>query len=449
MRLGFKHWLPFDLHNAIHADGKGGGHGCGATLDQARRHGFKGSMFFFDGSSQAHTGPLRKRCRTTTSTMDAPPIPFNRSSLQGRELEYIFDTIRIGQVAGDQTYSRKCQDLLKDVTGARAALVTTSCTHALEMAAILLGIGLGDEVIVPSFTFVSTANAFALHGARPVFADIRPDALNIDESKVEALITPRTKAIVAMHYAGVGCEMDALQAIATRHGLPIIEDNAHGLFGRYRGKMLGSFGALATQSFHETKNITCGEGGALLVNDEHFTERAEIIREKGTNRARFFRGQIDKYGWVDLGSSYVMSDVLAAFLFGQLEQWRFIQEKRQAIWERYDAALADWAAARGISRPHVSPHCDQTYHMYYLLMPSLAARAAFIEHLKAAGILAVFHYLPLHLSEYAQRWGGRPGDCPVTEDVSDRLVRLPFFTSMTQEQQARVIERILSYSTYL
>jgi len=282
-----------------------------------------------------------------------------------------------------------------------------------------------------------------LHGARPVFADIRPDTLNLDETKLEALITPRTKAIVPVHYAGVGCEMDAIQSIADRHGIPVIEDNAHGLFGRYRGRMLGSFGALASQSFHETKNITCGEGGALLVNDERFAERAEIIREKGTNRARFFRGQVDKYGWVDLGSSYVMSDVLAAFLFAQLEQWEAIQTKRRAIWERYDGALAAWADSRGIRRPFVPAHCDQTWHMYYLLMPSLEERTAFIARLKADGILAVFHYLPLHLSEYASRWGGKPGDCPVTEDVSDRLVRLPFFTSMTEEQQQRVIEGIL------
>jgi dTDP-4-amino-4,6-dideoxygalactose transaminase len=248
---------------------------------------------------------------------------------------------------------------------------------------------------------------------------------------------------VPVHYAGVGCEMDAIQSIADRHGIPVIEDNAHGLFGRYRGRMLGSFGALASQSFHETKNITCGEGGALLVNDERFAERAEIIREKGTNRARFFRGQVDKYGWVDLGSSYVMSDVLAAFLFAQLEQWEAIQTKRRAIWERYDGALAAWADSRGIRRPFVPAHCDQTWHMYYLLMPSLEERTAFIARLKADGILAVFHYLPLHLSEYASRWGGKPGDCPVTEDVSDRLVRLPFFTSMTEEQQQRVIEGIL------
>lgn len=367
-------------------------------------------------------------------------IPFNRSSLQGRELEYIFDTLRIGQIAGDQTYSRKCQRLLQEALGCHAALVTTSCTHALEMAALLLGVNEGDEVILPSFTFVSTANAFALRGARPVFADIRPDTLNIDETKLEPLITRRTKAIVPVHYAGVGCEMDAIIEVARRHEVSVVEDNAHGLFGKYRGRMLGTFGTLATQSFHETKNITCGEGGALIINAERFVERAEILREKGTNRSRFFRGQVDKYGWVDLGSSYVISDVLAAFLYAQLEQWETIQRKRRSIWEKYDSELSAWASAHRIIRPTVPAHCEQAYHMYYLIMPSLDARTSFIAHLKQNGILAVFHYLPLHLSEYARRWNGRPGDCPVTEDMSDRLVRLPFFTSLTTEQQSRVIE---------
>jgi dTDP-4-amino-4,6-dideoxygalactose transaminase len=379
-------------------------------------------------------------------TAPAPAIPFNRSSLEGRELEYIFDTIRNGQIAGDQAYSRKCERLLREVLGVRCALVTTSCTHALEMAAILLGIGPGDEVIVPSFTFVSTANAFAVHGAKPVFCDIRPDTLNIDETRLERLITPRTKAILPVHYAGVGCEMDVIGDIGRRRGIAVVEDNAHGLFGSYRGRMLGTFGTFATQSFHETKNITCGEGGALLVNDERYVERAEIIREKGTNRARFFRGQVDKYGWVDLGSSYVVSDVLAAFLFAQLERWPVIQGKRRAIWERYEAAVPAWAAARGIRTPFVPPHCGQSYHMYYLIMPSLDERTAFISHLKQRGALAVFHYLPLHLSEYARRWGGMPGDCPVTEDISDRLVRLPFYTSMTEEDQQRVIDAVTAWS---
>lgn len=378
-------------------------------------------------------------------TPDIATIPFNRSSLEGRELEYIFDTIRIGQVAGDQTYSRKCQKLLQVELDTRCALVTTSCTHALEMAAILLGIQPGDEVIVPSFTFVSTANAFALHGARPVFCDIRPDTLNLDETRLESVITDRTKAIVPVHYAGVGCEMDAISEIAKRRGVAVIEDNAHGLFGRYRGRMLGTLGTFATQSFHETKNITCGEGGALIVNDDRYVERAEIIREKGTNRARFFRGQVDKYSWVDLGSSYVMSDVLAAFLFAQLEQWKSIQAKRQAIWNRYNDGLRDWATQLGIRMPIIPPHCEQSYHMFYLLMPSLEARTAFIKYLKNSGILAVFHYLPLHLSQYAQRWGGRQGDCPVSEDVSERLVRLPFFTSLEGHDQDRVIAAVTAF----
>jgi dTDP-4-amino-4,6-dideoxygalactose transaminase len=251
--------------------------------------------------------------------------------------------------------------------------------------------------------------------------------------------------VVPVHYAGVGCEMDAIGAIAERHGVAVVEDNAHGLFGKYRGRWLGTFGVLAAQSFHETKNITCGEGGALLLNDPAFIQRAEIIREKGTNRARFFRGEVDKYSWVDLGSSYVMSDVLAAFLWGQLEQWEGIQAKRRAIWERYDTELADWAAARGVRRPFVPAHCEQAYHMYYLLMATPAERTAFIAHLAGRGAKAVFHYLPLHLSEYATRWGGRPGDCPVTEDVSECLVRLPFFTGMTADEHARVIQAVLEF----
>jgi len=375
-------------------------------------------------------------------------IPFNKSSLQGRELEFIFQTISNGQIAGDQIFSKKCHALLEEVVGVRKALVTTSCTHALEMAAILLNIHPGDEVILPAFTFVSTANAFVLRGARPVFCDIRSDTLNLDEAKLEESITPKTRAIVPVHYAGVGCEMDAILEIAGRHGVPVVEDNAHGLFGKYRGRWLGSFGCLATQSFHETKNITCGEGGALLINEERFIKRAEIIREKGTNRARFFRGQVDKYSWVDVGSSYVMSDVLAAFLYGQLEKWREIQAKRRAIWERYDAELADWAAVNGVRRPLVPEHCEQSWYMYYLIMPSLEAWTQFIARLKELGVTAVFHYLPLNKSAYALGMassGWRRTDCPVTEDVSDRIVRLPFYTSMTEEEQGRVIQAVLEW----
>jgi dTDP-4-amino-4,6-dideoxygalactose transaminase len=371
-----------------------------------------------------------------------PLIPFNRSSLEGRELEYIFRTMSIGQIAGDQTFSKKCHKLLEQVLGAKRALVTTSCTHALEMTALLLDIEAGHEVIVPSFTFVSTANAFALRGVRLVFCDVRPDTLNLDEAKLEALITPQTKAIVVVHYAGVGCAMDEITAIAARHGIPVVEDNAHGLFGKYKGRWLGTIGALATQSFHETKNITCGEGGALLINDDRFAERAEIIREKGTNRANFFRGQVDKYSWVDVGSSYLMSDVLAAFLYAQLERWEDIQKKRRSIWNRYHTELSGWARQNGVTQPTIPSYCEQAWHMYYLLLPSLESRQALIAHLKSHDILAVFHYLPLHLSQYASRWGGKKGQCPVTEDVSDRLLRLPFYNTLTHDEQSRVIDAI-------
>jgi dTDP-4-amino-4,6-dideoxygalactose transaminase len=376
-----------------------------------------------------------------------PPlrIPFNRPAIVGRELEYIADSVRSGQISGDGGYSKRTHALLETTLGTPKALLTTSCTHALEMAALLLDIAPGDEVIVPSFTFVSTVNAFVLRGAVPVFADVREDTLNLDEAQLERLITPRTRAVVVVHYAGVGCEMDAIMAIAARHGLPVVEDNAHGLFGRYRGKALGTFGALATQSFHETKNFTCGEGGALLINDAALIERAEIIREKGTNRSRFFRGMVDKYTWVDLGSSYLLSDVLAAYLYAQLECRDRVQAHRAAVWDRYAHALAGWAATVGARMPVVPAHCEQTFHMFYLLMPSLETRTAFMAHLRARGILSVFHYLPLHLSDKGRAFGGQPGDCPVTEQVSDRLVRLPLYNDLTPDDQARVIEAITAF----
>ena len=373
-------------------------------------------------------------------------ILFNRSSIGGHELAYISQAIGIGQIAGDQAFSKRCHALLEQVLGAKRALVTTSCTHALEMAALLLDIKQDDEVIVPSFTFVSTANAFVLRGARPVFCDVRQDTLNLDETKLEALITAKTKAIVPVHYAGVGCAMDEITAIAARHGIAVVEDNAHGLFGKYKGRWLGTIGELATQSFHETKNITCGEGGALLINDERYLERAEIIREKGTNRANFFRGQVDKYSWVDVGSSYIMSDVLAAFLYAQLERWEDIQKKRRSLWNRYHTELAGWAKQYGVTQPTVPPYCEQAWHMYYMLLPSLESRQALIAHLKVHGILAVFHYLPLHLSRYASRWGGKKGQCPITEDVSDRLLRLSFYNALTHDDQSRVIDAIQKFS---
>ena len=372
-------------------------------------------------------------------------IPFNRSSLQGRELEHIFRTMTIGQIAGNQTYSQKCHAFLEQSLQVQKAMVTTSCTHALEMSALLLDIQPGDEVIVPSFTFVSTANAFTLRGAKIIFSDIRPDTLNLDERQLEGLVSSRTKAIVPVHYAGVGCEMGVIGEIAARHGLPVVEDNAHGLFGKFRGRWLGTFGCLAAQSFHETKNITCGEGGALLINDPRLIERAEIIREKGTNRSRFFRGQVDKYSWVDIGSSYVMSDVLAAFLFAQLEMWQNIQAQRERIWKYYDQHLRDWAREHGIGQPVVPAHCEQSFHMYYLIMPSLERRQALISFLKSRGILSVFHYVPLHLSPMGMRMGGRKGAYPITEDRSDRLVRLPFYNSLNTDNQDRVIRAVQEF----
>ena len=372
-------------------------------------------------------------------------IPFNRPFFSGREFEFIKDAIASWQLSGDGTFTRKCHALLEEELGIRKALLTTSCTHALEMAALLLDIKPGDEIIVPSFTFVSSVNAFVLRGATPVFIDIRPDTLNLDETQLERLITPRTKAILVVHYAGVACEMDSILKVAGKHGIAVVEDNAHGLFGKYKGKFLGTLGCLATQSFHETKNFTCGEGGALLINDPQHIERAEIIREKGTNRSRFFRGQVDKYTWVDIGSSYLPSDILAAFLYAQLEQRDCIQAKRRAIWERYHEGLQGWARDFGVKLPAVPAGCEQPYHMYYLVMPSLENRQALIAYLNDHKINSVFHYQPLHLSEMGAQFGGRPGDCPVTERVSDCLVRLPFFNDLTEEEQSRVINRITGF----
>jgi len=376
--------------------------------------------------------------------MSAYRVPFNKPFLSGNEIRYIADSIKQGQISGDGVYTKKCHALLEKILGVPKALLTTSCTHALEMAALLLGMKTGDEVIVPSFTFVSTANAFVLHGAHPVFIDIRPDTLNLDETQLERLITPRTKAVVPMHYAGVGCEMDAILEIAGDRGIAVVEDNAQGLFGQYKGRYLGTFGCLAAQSFHETKNLSCGEGGALFINDPQYIERAEIIREKGTNRSRFFRGQVDKYTWIDLGSSYLPSDILAAFLYAQLEAREQIQTKRRVIWNYYHRNLMGWAQDHDIRLPIVPSQCEQSYHMFYLLMSSPEQRLALIEHLKIRGILSVFHYLPLHLSEMGRRFGGRQGDCPVTEYVSDRLLRLPFYNDLT-EDQADVVAAIKEF----
>jgi len=372
-------------------------------------------------------------------------IPFNRPLVLDSAYTYLRHAVASGHLSGDGPFTIKCRALLQELLSVPQVLLTTSCTHALEMAALLLDIEPGDEVIVPAYTFVSTVNAFVLRGARPVFADIRADTLNLDETRLEALLTPRTRAIVPVHYGGVGCEMDAIMRLAGRVGVAVVEDNAHGLFATYRGRFLGTFGCLATQSFHETKNFSCGEGGALLVNDTRFAERAEILREKGTNRARFFRGQIDKYSWVDLGSSYLPSDALACLLYAQLEVRERIQQRRREIWERYAHGLRDWAEANHVRLPFVPAHCGQSFHMFYLLLPSLAERQSMIAHLRSRGIHSVFHYLPLHLSSMGRRLGGSPGDCPVTEDVSDRLLRLPFYTDLTEADQERVISGVCSF----
>ncbi|MGB7339035.1 MAG: dTDP-4-amino-4,6-dideoxygalactose transaminase, partial [Phototrophicaceae bacterium] len=357
-------------------------------------------------------------------------------------------SLAAGHVSGDGMFTKKVHQLLQDVMGVPKVLLTTSCTHALEMSAILLGIKAGDEVIVPSFTFVSTINAFVLRGAIPVFCDVRPDTLNMDETKLEALITEKTKAIVPVHYAGVACEMDTIMDIANRHGIAVVEDNAHALFAKYKGQYLGTFGKLATQSFHETKNFHCGEGGALLINDPELAERAEIIREKGTNRSRFFRGQVDKYTWVDIGSSYLPSDMLGAFLYAQFEERERIQNKREVIWNRYYEDLVDWAEEHHVQLPTIPSEAEQVYHMFYMLLPSYEVRTKLIDYLKTKGINSVFHYLPLNTSDMGQHYGGQVGDCPVTEDVSDRLLRLPFYFDLASDEQNEVIQALYNFTDW-
>ena len=378
---------------------------------------------------------------------DPIKIDFNKPVMVGNELEYIQKAYQNSHISGDGYFSKASQKLLEEQLGVPKVLLTTSCTHALEMAALLLDIHPGDEVIIPSFTFVSTVNAFILRGARPVFIDIRQDTLNLDENQLQAKITPQTRAIIPVHYAGVGCQMDSIMETAERYNLAVIEDNAHGLFGKFQGKFLGTFGSLATQSFHETKNFSCGEGGALLINDPQLVERAEIIREKGTNRSRFFRGMVDKYTWVDIGSSYLPSDILAAILLAQLESRLEIQRNRKKIWDYYFQHIEPWAKMNQVRLPIVPETCEQTYHMFYMILPSLQARQALMEHLKKSGIISVFHYLPLHLSEMGARFGGQPGDCPVTETMSDRLLRLPLYNDLNYAQQDQVINAINQFST--
>ncbi len=373
-------------------------------------------------------------------------IPFNRAQISSDDIELALNAVARGHTAGAGTYTSNCERLIADSLGNDRALLTTSCTHALEMSALLLNLQSGDEVIVPSYTFVSTASAFALFGATPVFVDSDSRTLNINPELVEAAVTPRTRAICVVHYGGVACDMEALGAVANRHNLILIEDNAHGLFARYKGRHLGTFGALATQSFHETKNITCGEGGALIVNDANFVERAEILREKGTDRSKFLRGQVDKYTWVDIGSSWVMSDLLAAILYGQLQRADSINTQRVAIWNRYHADLAEWAEKYDVTRPHVPEGCEHVGHVYHLRFRKAEQRARFIDHMKQHGVSCVFHYQPLHVSPVGRRFGGFPGQCPVAEHAGDCLVRLPLFNSLSEEDQSQVIDAATSFA---
>jgi dTDP-4-amino-4,6-dideoxygalactose transaminase len=370
-------------------------------------------------------------------------IPFNKPYMTGRELAYIAQAHANGHLAGDGAFTARCSAWLQDRTGAQKALLTHSCTAALEMAAILLELQARDEVIMPSYTFVSTANAFVLRGAVPVFVDIRPDTLNLDEAQIEAAITSRTRAIMVVHYAGVACEMDPIHDIARKHGLVLIEDAAQAILSTYKCRPLGSIGSLAALSFHETKNIIAGEGGALLVNDARFIQRAEITREKGTNRAQFFRGQVDKYTWVDIGSSFLPSELVAAFLAAQMDEAEELTSRRMRIWRHYHQAFAEVEAAGLVRRPIVPAHCGHNAHMYYLLTRSLAHRGGFIERLRKDGIQSVFHYVPLHSAPAGLRYGRSQAALAETVAVSERLVRLPLWLGLEQYQD-EVISRVVA-----
>jgi dTDP-4-amino-4,6-dideoxygalactose transaminase len=372
-------------------------------------------------------------------------IPFNKPSVVGSELIYVGQAVAGGHASGDGPFTRRAQDMLEKRFGANRVLLTTSCTSALELAALLCDLQPGDEVIVPSYTFVSTANAFVLRGARPVFVDIRPDTLNIDERLIEQAITPRTRAIFPIHYAGVACEMDTIMDIADRHGLIVVEDAAQGVFAQYKDRWLGTIGHLGCYSFHETKNISCGEGGALVINDPAMEDRAEILREKGTNRSQFMRGQADKYTWVDVGSSYVLSDMLAAFLVGQIENMEKMARRRGEIFDRYAAMLAPLVERGLIQIPVVPTHSTTNYHMFYVLTADIEERTALIAHLGAAGILAVFHYVPLHSSPFAQSLGIPQTHLPRTEELSARLLRLPMYFDLNDWEVEEVASTVLDF----
>jgi dTDP-4-amino-4,6-dideoxygalactose transaminase len=374
-----------------------------------------------------------------------PVIPFNKPFVVGKELYYIAQAVTLGNLSGDGHFTRQCCRLLQDRFDVHKVLMTPSCTAALEMAAMLCDLGPGDEVILPSFTFVSTANAFVRLGARPVFVDVRPDTLTMDENRIEQALTPQTKAIFPVHYAGVACAMDRIMEIAQERGLTVVEDAAQGVNASYAGRALGSIGHLGTYSFHETKNYICGEGGALCINAPEFVRRAEIIRDKGTNRQQFFQGEVDRYTWMEVGSSYVPCELVCAFLYAQLENLDVLTERRRAMHQLYRAGLEPLEADGLVQLPHVPLACGTNHHLFYILLRDRDTRDSLMAHLKERHINTVFHYVPLHTSPMGRKFGYREGDLPVTEDASIRLLRLPLYYEMTEDEQARVIEHISAF----
>ena len=372
-------------------------------------------------------------------------IPFNKPFIAGKELFYIARAVANGDISGDGPFTQQCAALLEQQFGIPKVLLTPSCTAALEMAAMLCDLQPGDEVILPSFTFVSTANAVVRLGAHPVFVDVRPDTLNLDENLIERALSPRTRAIVPVHYAGVSCDMDRIMELARAHNLVVIEDAAQGVNASYRGRPLGSIGHLGAYSFHETKNFICGEGGALCINAPEYIERAEIIRDKGANRRQFLRGQVDKYTWVDIGSSYVPSEICSAFLYGQLELMDSISARRRQAYEFYDRELAPLETAGLLRRAQIPGDCTSNSHLFWIVLNDTATRDALMAHLKAHGILAVFHYVPLHSSPMGKRYGYRGDELPVTNDLSSRLLRLPLFYEILEEEQREVVRRVTDF----
>ncbi len=372
-------------------------------------------------------------------------IPFNRAFIVGKELHYISQAVLNGQIKGDGPFTKKCNSWLESKFSADKALLTNSCTASLELSALLFNIKDGDEIIMPSYTFTSTANAFMLQGGKPVFVDIRSDTLNMDENKIEENITEKTKAICPVHYAGVGCEMDEIMAVAKKHNLYVIEDAAQGMMATYKGKWLGTIGDIGAYSFHETKNFSSGEGGAILVNHKELTERAEIIREKGTNRTKFFRGEVDKYTWIDIGSSFLPSEIIAAFLYAQLENAEQITEKRLEVWNHYYNELNVLEEKGKLKLPFIPDHCTHNGHIFYMVLNSAEDRDALMAYLVERGVGAVFHYIPLHSSPMGKGLGYKDGQLKVTEAVSKRLLRLPFYNELNKKDKDYVIDSVKKY----